>query len=395
MTFVLLMLQGDFLCCNFPLSQSLTLLGLSIVEFGAGYAAAGATADALDALRWGVDFLVASRISDVETVAQIGQPSVDHSFWEPAEQATQAEGARPAYTVSPSVPGSDVQGAMAGALAVASIVWSDEDPAYSRHLLANARELYALATAFPGTYNSLEEAAAVYPSSGFQDDLAFAGALLFLKTNESHYLSEAQRHYSQAGELSTYGGFSWDSKNAGAALYLGLLLPSPANQPYLAAVSSYLTSWSTGRNGVTLTPKGFSFLSEWGSLRYSMSAATIGAIYVKRVPTDPRQQQFRAWVQSQCDYVLGSNDGYSYLVGYGDRYPRRVHNRGSSCNGPRGPCGYNFFAQDISNPNELTGAMVGGPDAADNYQDSRDNYRQNEPALDFITSLLTPLASLA
>ena len=277
MTFVLWMLQGDFLCCNFPLSQSLTLLGLSIVEFGAGYAAAGATADALDALRWGVDFLVASRISDVETVAQIGDPSVDHSFWEPAEQATQGEGARPAYTVSPSVPGSDVQGAMAGALAVASIVWSDEDPAYSRHLLANARELYALATAFPGTYNSLQQAAAVYPSSGFQDDLAFAGALLFYRTNESHYLSEAQRHYSQAGELSTYGGFSWDSKNAGAALYLGLLLPSPANQPYLAAVSSYLNSWSTGRNGVTLTPKGFSWLSEWGSLRYSESPRTPGS----------------------------------------------------------------------------------------------------------------------
>lgn len=379
--------------CNFPLGQSLTLLGLSVVEFGEGYAAAGATADALDALRWGLDFLVASRTSDVETVAQIGEPGVDHSQWLPAEQADKAEGARPAYKVSPSVPGSDVQGAMAGALAVGAIVFSDDDPVYSRHLLANARELYALATSFPGTYNSLQQAAAVYPSSGYQDDLAFASALLFLKTNESHFLSDARRYYSQAGELSTYG-FSWDTKNAGAALYLGLLLPQPAAQPYLQAVSSYLNSWSTGTNGVTLTPKGLSWLSEWGPLRYSASAATIGAIYAKRVPSDPRAQQIKTWVASQIDYIVGSNGGYSYLIGFGDRYPRRAHNRGSSCNGPRGPCGYDLFNADVSNPNELTGAMVGGPDRNDMYTDERSFYTGGEPALDYITALLTPLASL-
>ena len=318
---------GDWLVCVFPLSQSMTLLSLSITEFGSGYSAAGITADALDALRWGCDFLVACRTSDVETVVQIGQPSVTHSFWLPAEQSDKAEGTRPAYKVSPTVTGSDVQGAMAGALAAASIVFSAEDPQYSKRLLANARDLYALATAFPGTYNSIQEAASVYPSSGYQDDLAFAACLLYYKTNESHFLDDAQHYYAQIGELSTYS-FSWDQKSAGAALYLGLLLPSPTNQKYLQAVSAYLDSWSTGKNGVTITPKGFFYLSQWSSLRYSLSAASIAAIYAKRVPTDPNTQRFRQFVQTNVDNVLGNNGGYSYLVGYSQNFPRRVHNRG-------------------------------------------------------------------
>ncbi len=369
------------------------MLALSIIEFGQGYSTAGATADALDALRWGTDFLVASRTSDTETVAQIGDPSVSHSFWLPAEQADRAEGARPAYKVSPTVPGSDVQGGMAGALAAASIVFSDEDAVYARHLLANARELYALAKAFPGTYNSLTQASEIYPSSGYQDDMAFAACLLYLKTNESQFITDAQHFYSQLGQISTYS-FSWDNKQAGAALYLGLLLPQPQAQPYLSVVSSYLHSWAAGQNGVTLTPKGLSYLSPWGPLRYSCSAATIGAIYIKRVPSDPLAGQFRQWISQQINYVLGSNGSYSYLIGFGDRYPMRSHNRGSSCDGPTGPCGYDQFNADISNPNILKGAMVGGPDANDVYQDSRSNYQGGEPACDYITSLLGPLASL-
>lgn len=386
---------GDYLACHFPLGQSLTLLALSIIEFGTGYANAGSTADALDALRWGADFLTRSRVSDVDTVVQIGNSGIDHSTWLPAEQSGAAEGKRPAYTVTPSVPGSDAQGAMAGALAAASIVFSGKDKPYSRHLLANARDLYALATSFQGTYNSLTDPAGIYPSSGFYDDLAFASSLLYFSTNESHFLTDAISFYSKLGQISTYS-FNWDQKQAGAALYIGLLLPAPANQPYLTSVSSFLTSWANGKDGVTKTPQGLCWLSQWGPLRYAMSAATIAAIYAKRVPTDPNAAKYRSFVHSQVDYVLGSsNNGYSYLIGFGQNYPRRPHNRGSSCNGPSGPCGYSQFSKEIANPNELTGAMVGGPDQQDVYRDARDNFQGGEPALDYVTALLTPLASLA
>lgn len=76
------------------------------------------------------------------------------------------------------------------------------------------------------------------------------------------------------------------------------------------------------------------------------------------------------------------------MVGYGNNYPQRVHHRASSivsikvnpsfvsCRG-----GYaTWFSSKGSDPNLLVGAVVGGPDAYDNFGDRRDNYEQTEPA---------------
>lgn len=89
------------------------------------------------------------------------------------------------------------------------------------------------------------------------------------------------------------------------------------------------------------------------------------------------------------DYILGDNPrATSYMVGYGNNYPQRVHHRASSivsikvnpsfvsCRG-----GYaTWFSSKGSDPNLLVGAVVGGPDAYDNFGDRRDNYEQTEPA---------------
>lgn len=89
------------------------------------------------------------------------------------------------------------------------------------------------------------------------------------------------------------------------------------------------------------------------------------------------------------DYILGDNPrATSYMVGYGNNYPQQVHHRGSSivsikvdssfvtCRG-----GYaTWYSKKSSDPNLLTGAIVGGPDAYDNFADERDNYEQTEPA---------------
>ena len=89
----------------------------------------------------------------------------------------------------------------------------------------------------------------------------------------------------------------------------------------------------------------------------------------------------------QVDYLLGDNPrATSYMVGYGSNFPQRVHHRGSSivsikvnpsfvsCRG-----GYaTWFSSKRSDPNLLTGALVGGPDAYDDFADERDNYEQTE-----------------
>ena len=88
------------------------------------------------------------------------------------------------------------------------------------------------------------------------------------------------------------------------------------------------------------------------------------------------------------DYILGANPaGMSYMVGFGARYPRRVHHRGASMPSVRDHparigCDEGFHYQHSSDPdrNVLVGAVVGGPDQSDSYSDSRDNYAQAEPS---------------
>ena len=46
-------------------------------------------------------------------------------------------------------------------------------------------------------------------------------------------------------------------------------------------------------------------------------------------------------------------------------------------------CTWNDYNEATPNPNVLMGALVGGPDASDNYADKRDDYIQNEVACDY------------
>lgn len=54
-----------------------------------------------------------------------------------------------------------------------------------------------------------------------------------------------------------------------------------------------------------------------------------------------------------------------------------------------------WYTRKASDPNVLTGAVVGGPDAYDNFADERDNYEQTEPATYNNAPLLGVLARLS
>lgn len=87
------------------------------------------------------------------------------------------------------------------------------------------------------------------------------------------------------------------------------------------------------------------------------------------------------------DYLLGQNpQGRSYMVGFGNKPPTQAHHRGASV-----PvlqldtvvnCGMSFgdwYSKNAPNPNELTGAIVGGPDKNDNFEDLRSSSAMTEP----------------
>lgn len=89
----------------------------------------------------------------------------------------------------------------------------------------------------------------------------------------------------------------------------------------------------------------------------------------------------------------------SYMVGYGNMFPRRIHHRGSSLPSIdkqpepiRCADGTPFFSSSDPNPNLLLGAVVGGPNMEDSYVDSRADFAHSEPTTYINSPLVGVLA---
>ena len=65
-----------------------------------------------------------------------------------------------------------------------------------------------------------------------------------------------------------------------------------------------------------------------------------------------------------------------------------------SCPEPPKVCDYGAMSNPGPNPHVLTGAMVGGPDNNDAYQDKRDDYVHNEVAMDYNAAFTSSMAAL-
>ena len=146
------------------------------------------------------------------------------------------------------------------------------------------------------------------------------------------------------------------------------------------------------------TAGGLMHRSDNVNLQYVASASFLLTTYAKYMAVSKRvfacqslpvtYKTLRAVAKRQVDYVLGANPlGMSYMVGYGARWPRRIHHRASSMPSvaahpahigcQEGFNSYLYAAGD--NPNVLTGAVVGGPDKNDAFPDDRADYARSEP----------------
>ena len=113
--------------------------------------------------------------------------------------------------------------------------------------------------------------------------------------------------------------------------------------------------------------------------------------------------RLREIAKGQVDYILGSNPlEMSYMVGYGSHYPQRIYHRGLFLplvshhpESIRCSEGFKFLNSDALNPNILFGAVVGGPDANDQFSIDRHDYQHSEPTTYINAPLLGPLAYLA
>ncbi|KAG9131760.1 hypothetical protein Leryth_009492 [Lithospermum erythrorhizon] len=103
---------------------------------------------------------------------------------------------------------------------------------------------------------------------------------------------------------------------------------------------------------------------------------------------------------TDMNYILGKNPRkMSYLVGYGNHYPKQVHHRGASIpkDKTRYSCkgGWKWRDSKKPNPNTVVGAMVAGPDKNDGFHDIRTNYNYTKPTLAGNAGLVAALVALS
>lgn len=117
---------GDHVKFGFPMAYVGTVLAWGVIEYEAGFDAAGELDNGRAAVRWGSDYLLKAHTAAGELYGQVreeevGDGNADHNYWGRPEEMTME---RPAAKIDTSNPGSDLAGESAAALAAASIVFS-------------------------------------------------------------------------------------------------------------------------------------------------------------------------------------------------------------------------------------------------------------------------------
>ncbi|KAF0915544.1 hypothetical protein E2562_036697 [Oryza meyeriana var. granulata] len=404
---------GDHVKFGLPMAFTVTMLSWGAIEFGDDIAAAGEWHHALEAIKWGTDYFVKAHTHPFVYWAEVGDGDTDHYCWQRPEDMTTS---RQAYRVDKDNPGSDLAGETAAALAAASIVFRRSNPHYSHLLLHHAQQLFEFGNRYRGSYDSsIEEVRSYYASvSGYHDELLWAALWLHRATGREDYLRYAVDNADSFGGVGwAITEFSWDVKYAGLQVLAAKLLldgdPQAAEhggvlEQYREKAEHYLCACLGRNNGsnVDRSPGGMLYVRQWNNLQYASSAAFLLTAYshylssfsgdgddrLLRCPDGPvTPAEMLTLARSQADYILGRNPlRLSYMVGYGRRYPVRVHHRGASVVSHKVDnrfigCMQGFddwFGRGRPNPNVLVGAIVGGPSRRDEFRDDRGNYMQTE-----------------
>ena len=377
---------GDHVKFNLPMSYSAAMLGWSIYEDYDAYKESGQLEYALSNIKWANDYFIKCHPEDEVYYYQVGNGSSDHSWWGPAE-VLENKMSRPSYCVTSDAPGSAVTAETAASLAICSMLFKDTDSEYSKTCLEHAKSLYAFADKYKSDAGYTQADGFYNSWSGYYDELSWAGVWLYLASEDDSYLKKAEEYYPQAGQDYNWS-MCWDDVHIGAALMLAKLTDKDI---YKDAIEKHLDYWTTGTadgERITYTPKGLAWLDNWGSLRYATTTAYLAAVYSEweGCPASKSSTYFDFAV-SQADYALGDT-GFSYLIGFGDSYPKNPHHRTAQ----------GSYADNMNEPSSarhtLIGALVGGPDASDGYRDEVSNYNNNEVACDYNAGFTGLLAKL-
>ncbi|KAF5751065.1 Glycosyl hydrolase 9B18 [Tripterygium wilfordii] len=394
---------GDNVKFGFPMAFTTTMLAWSVIEFGDSMPSSERR-NALVAIRWATDYLLKTVSQPNRIFVQVGDPNADHSCWERPEDM---DTPRTVYAVDAPNPASDVAGETAAAFAASSMAFRSSDPGYSDTLLRSAIKAFQLADTYRGAYsdntNIRDGVCPFYCDfDGYQDELLWGAAWLRRASQDGSYLSYIENNGKTLGADDNINEFGWDNKHAG----LNVLVSKEVLEGNMYSLESYKASADSfmctlvpesSSSHIEYTPGGLIYKPGGSNLQHSTTISFLLLVYANYLgktsqslncgnlmvgPNSLRQQ-----AKKQVDYILGDNPmGLSYMVGYSDHYPQRIHHRGSSLPSIKDHAqfiackeGSIYFNSTNPNSNVHVGALVGGPGEDDKYEDDRADFRKSEP----------------
>ncbi|GAB4854017.1 hypothetical protein Ancab_022599 [Ancistrocladus abbreviatus] len=399
---------GDNVKYGLPMAFTVTTLSWNAIFYRSQLEAAGELLNVQDAIRWGTDYFLKAFPKRDTLYVQVGNPITDHQCWvRPENMKTE----RTLYKIDLNAPGTEIAAETSAALASASIVFRHVDHNYSHVLLNKAKSLFKFADTHKGTYDG--ECPFYCSFSGSNDELQWAAAWLYKAT-----MNETYRHFILEEAIDgTVSEFNWDLKYAGSQILLTQLFFEGDKEldDYKRQADNYICSVlpESPYHQVHMTPGGLVYMRDGANTQYATCAAFLFSVYGDLLASHNQQvtcgnqnfgaAQLMAFAKKQMDYILGKNPQQrSYMVGFGNNPPKQAHHRGASVPvlSPNEVvnCGLSFvnwFVKDAPNPNELTGAIVGGPDRNDYFEDRRTKSNMLEPTTYINSAAVGVLARLA
>lgn len=372
---------GDHIKFGFPMAFSVSALNWGFLEYEEGYEKANQVEIYKRNIKWVTDYFIKCHPSPNEFYAQVADSKTqDHNFWMAPEMVDVHPdyGQRLSYKLTPSNPGTEVACETAAALASASIVFKDSNPAYSAELLRHALELYSFGDTYRGKYTDKISngggeipADGTYSSGGYEDELAWGALWLYRATGEQQWLDKAEQEYTKPDFK---WSFVWDDKRYGNMVMLSIITKK---QNYIDDTKRHLDFWQPN-GGVNYSPGGQAHLTQWGSSRHAMNAALTALIFVDNVTTNKNEAYFNFAV-NQIQYIMGDNPmDRSLVTGFGKNPPTKPHHRGMHASWTRSS------ALPVESRHTLIGALMGGPIAPnDTFVEDRDDFQANEVATDY------------
>ena len=124
---------------GFPLAFTITMLSWSTIEFQSQLKDNNQLTYALEAIKWGTDYLIKAHPEPHVLYGQVGDGDSDHPCWQRPEDMTTP---RPAYRIDEDNPGADLAAETAAAFAAASLAFKPTNDTYASILLTHAKQVY-------------------------------------------------------------------------------------------------------------------------------------------------------------------------------------------------------------------------------------------------------------